>query len=76
MSKSVGMAIRITPENIEKISIVNAGLVPEVEEGPTYFIFPYDYNAHVTILPEYAFRENFAFANTEDPTCFVDIDEK
>lgn len=77
MSKSVGMAIEITQENREKLSVVNGGLVPELEEGKTFFVFPYSYNEHTNILSENDFRETYAFpAGHEDPTCFVDIDEK
>jgi hypothetical protein len=75
MQKSVGMAIRITQDNIEKIAVVNGGLVPEPEELPlmSFFYFPYDFNAHTEILLADEFWRRFDFANTPNDGYFVDV---
>lgn len=76
MFKSIGMAIKITETNSPQIAVVNGGLAPELEDGiTTYFVFPYDFNAHCQILTEEVFRSNYSFANSENEEYFVDIDE-
>ncbi len=75
MSKSIGMAIRITKDTRKKISVVNGGVVPGVEDELSYFVFPYDYDHHTFILPAYVFFESYRFANQERDDSFVDIDE-
>lgn len=78
MSNVVGMAIRITSENAASIAVVNAGVVPDTERSlhnDEYFVFPYDPDAHCTILPGYAFRENFEFTSPRSETHFVEIRE-
>lgn len=75
MFNSYGMAIKITKENREKISIVGTSPIPELCNNETsyYFIFPYDYNTSAEILYAKEFFETYEFANLEDETCFVDI---
>ena len=75
MQKSVGMAIRITPENIGQIAVVNGGVVPVAEELPlmSFFYFPYDPNAHTEILLADEFWRRFDFANRPYDTHFVDV---
>ena len=66
------MAMKITKENIEKISIVNGGVVPLMENVDTYFVFPYNFDAHCEILTAEVFHEKFRFMNNEIADQFVD----
>lgn len=78
LTKSVGMAIMITEKNRDRIAVVNGGLVPEADDSyrnRDYFFFPYDYNAHTEILTEEAFFAKYRFGNTQDESCFVDVDQ-
>lgn len=76
MQKSVGMAIRIAPWNVEKLSIVNGGVVPEYdEEILSFFYFPYNFDAHVEILHADVFYKRFEFANVPNDAYFVDVNE-
>lgn len=61
----VGMAIKITEENAAKIAVVNGGVVPGLEGFYTgsYFVFPYDPDAHNRILPGYVFELNWKAAD-------------
>lgn len=73
--KSIGMAIKITKDNCEKIAVVNGGIVPKIEEVITYFYFPYDYDSSCQILSEEVFKDNYRFNNLENDKFFVDVDE-
>lgn len=76
MSKSVGMAIPITPENAPLLAVANGGLPVFYQEDPKcYFILPYTHDAHQTIVSAKTFHENWRFVTTEDPMCLVNIDE-
>lgn len=75
MNRSVGMAIMITADNQEMISVVNGGLEPKAEDERTYFYFPYNYDEHSSVLTEVKFFEKYRFANTQEAYCFVDVDE-
>ena len=75
MIPNVGMAIRITEKNRDKLGVVNGGIVPEIEEVNTYFVFPYKFDEHCLILPEDVFFDNYEFANTPNDEYFVDINE-
>ena len=75
MTRSVGMAILITRDNQEMISVVNGGLEPKVEEERTYFYFPYSSVEHSSILTEEKFFEKYRFASTQETICFVNVDE-
>jgi hypothetical protein len=75
VTKSVGMAIRITENNREQIAVVNRGVVPRIEEVTTYFFFPYNYNTHCHILSEAEFLRTYEFANDENLNYFVDVNE-
>lgn len=80
-TKSVGMAIRITESNRYQIPIINGGVMPSLDEGDNpegelvYFFFPYDYDAHCEILLKSTFDKRFEFANQENVTFFVDVNE-
>ena len=74
MKKSIGMAIRITEDNREKLSVVNSGIVPEVEENETtYFYFPYSPFESCAIYPHNEFFTRYEFANQEATNVFVDV---
>lgn len=76
MSRNVGAAIKITKDNHEKLTVLNGGVAPEMEDVTTYFLYPYNPDAHCRVLPADVFFENYRFApNQEDETCLVDIDE-
>lgn len=77
MKKSIGMAIKITAENREKLAIVNGGIAPDPEtlNDHTYFFFPYDFDSSCDILSEDKFRAKYMFANWQNDDCFVDVDE-
>jgi hypothetical protein len=75
MYKSCGMAILLTKDNVDKIAVVNGGVVPEFEPLPAmqFFVFPYNHNAHCEILWADKFWAKYEFANTPNDTHFVDI---
>ena len=77
MQPSVGMAIRITPDNISQIAVVNGGVVPEVEEYPlmSFFFFPYNFDAHCEVLFADEFWTRFEFANKPNDCYFVDVNQ-
>ena len=81
MSKnSIGMAVRITKDNHQKLSIVNGGVVPRISENPNeelvYFYFPYHYDSSCEILLKSEFDKRFEFGNTERTDQFVDVTPK
>jgi hypothetical protein len=75
MTPSIGMAIKITEFNREKIAVVNGGLAPKLEDVETYFFFPYSYDAPCEILTVQDFNVKYRFANTPNELCFIDVDK-
>ena len=73
MNISIGMAIRITPENRNSLAIVNGGLVPAQDAEGCYFFFPYSYDSFCEIVEEKTFFDIFEFGNTENDKFFVDV---
>lgn len=72
---SYGAAVVINDVNAPKLSILT-GIAPQVEDKETIFVYPYNPDASCEILTRADFDEKYSFANTEDPTCLVDIDKK
>lgn len=72
----IGMAIRVTKENYDRIAIVNGGAPVEVEDGENYFIIYNDrYTPNETVRSEFFF-ENYEFQRPEDSSRFVNFDKK
>lgn len=58
----VGRAIKITPENINSLKILNFGVVPNVDweaKHPSYFLISYTHGSLKNVWEWYAFEENW-----------------
>ena len=64
---AIALAARITEENRHHLVIVNGGVVPELEEEPTYFVYPTDPFEPCDIMPADEFFDQYEFIYTEDP---------
>ena len=73
MTTSIGMAIKITKINREKISVLT-GITPTEVSINDYFYFPYDQDTHTETFSEADFRKRYKFANLESEHFFVDVD--
>lgn len=60
MSKPVGMAVKLTKKNLDKVAFYNNGfvLVPE-DDTPTVFFFPFDPDGTCKFMPEDEFLRKF-----------------
>lgn len=64
-----GQAIKITPENLELIAVVNKGVAPAYDPDSLrgdWFIMPDSPSLHNRILPGYVFEVNYAAWNPAD----------
>jgi hypothetical protein len=69
------MAIKITENTREKLSIMRGGPIPAREDDESYFFFPYSYDSSCKILPADEFFKTYRFSNKEDENNFVDVDQ-
>lgn len=79
-NRACAMAIKITPENADKIAVVNDGVAPFYEGFYTgsYFVKPYDPNIETSVVAGYIFDVNWKAASESQPindTHLVDIIE-
>lgn len=76
MSKSVGMAVRLTRENAEHVAFFNNGVVlaPE-DDTPTVFFFPYDCDGVCSFIPEDEFLQRYRGDVSLREDYFIDVYE-
>lgn len=74
MSTVVGLAIPVTIENAEKLSIHNAGQ-PALIVDDSFFVLPLEAGLQPRQIPGYAFRASWAFAAPRSTDYFVPIVE-
>ena len=69
-------AIRITPQNRQKLDILNGGLVPGEDETESYFIYPAEPFEPCQIIDADDFHRMYEFLMTEDDRYLVPFTEK
>lgn len=59
---AVGRAIRITPENVQALALLNFGVVPDVDwsaKNPSYFLISYTHGSLKNVWLWYNFEDNW-----------------